>query len=216
VDRVNEQELAKITTGDQIFEMISDGAPNIVEALKKGCLSPEILKLKVGAKVMFTKNNPRAGFVNGTLGEVEDLNPYSSPTVRLKNGRRVVVEPMDWMVEDGGKVRARIKQVPLRLAWAITVHKSQGMSLDAAAMDLSDVFEFGQGYVALSRVRSLSGLYLLGWNPQTFQVHPEVFEKDKEFRETCEMAGNTFAKLTSEELVDMHHNFIRASGGKLV
>ena len=216
VDRVNEQELAKITEGEQIFEMISDGAPNIVEALKKGCLSPEILKLKVGAKVMFTKNNPRAGFVNGTLGEVEDLNPYSSPTVRLKNGRRVVVEPMDWMVEDGGKVRARIKQVPLRLAWAITVHKSQGMSLDAAAMDLSDVFEFGQGYVALSRVRSLSGLYLLGWNPQTFQVHPEVFEKDKEFRETCEMAGNTFAKLTSEELVDMHHNFIRASGGKLV
>lgn len=105
--------------------------------------------------------------------------------------------------------------MPLRLAWAITVHKSQGMSLDAAAMDLGDVFEFGQGYVALSRVRSLSGLYLLGWNQQTFQVHHKVLEKDDEFRVSSEIAEKTFSELSSEELTDIHKNFMRASGGKL-
>ncbi|MEK9185054.1 MAG: helicase C-terminal domain-containing protein, partial [Patescibacteria group bacterium] len=70
--------------------------------------------------------------------------------------------------------------------WAITVHKSQGMSLDEATMDLSSVFEFGQGYVALSRVRRLSGLHLLGWNEQTFRVHPDVLIKDAEFRAQSE------------------------------
>ena len=216
VDRVNDEELGKISARERIFEMTSQGAPGLVEALKKGCLSPETLKLKEGAKVMFTKNNPLAGFVNGTLGEVEEIDSYGSPVVRLKNGRSITVEPTDWTVEEGGLVRARISQLPLRLAWAITVHKSQGMSLDAAAMDLTDVFEFGQGYVALSRVRTLSGLYLLGWNKQTFQVHPEVLKIDGRFREYSEAAEETFCKLASEELVKLHHNFIKASGGKLI
>ena len=73
-----------------------------------------------------------------------------------------------------GRIRARVTQLPLRLAWAITVHKSQGMSMDEAVMDLRQVFEYGQGYVALSRVRRLTGLYLLGYNQRTFEVHPEV------------------------------------------
>jgi hypothetical protein len=163
---------------------------------------------------MFTKNNPQAGFVNGTLGEVEEFPTYGFPTVRTKNGRSIVVEPMDWTVEDGGVAKARIGQLPLRLAWAITVHKSQGMSMDEAMMDLSGVFEFGQGYVALSRVRRLSGLYLLGWNDKTFQVHPEVLEKDREFREMSDVATETFGKMSSDELAKMHENFIRASGGK--
>jgi len=95
------------------------------------------------------------------------------------------------------------------------VHKSQGMSLDAAVMDLSDVFEFGQGYVALSRVRRLSGLHILGWNKQTFQVHPDVLEKDVEFREMSEAARESFTKISPNELADMHRNFIRAVGGKI-
>lgn len=216
VDRVNNEELGKLSEEEQVFEMTSHGVPLLVAALKKGCLSPETLSLKVGAKVMFTKNNLQVGFVNGTLGEVKELNMYGYPTVRTKNGRNIVAEPMDWTVEEGGSVRARISQVPLRLAWAITVHKSQGMSLDEAVMDLTDVFEFGQGYVALSRVRRLSGLYLLGWNKLTFQVHPEVLEKDNEFREMSETAEEIFAKISPNELATMHKNFIRAAGGKLL
>lgn len=104
------------------------------------------------------------------------------PVVKTRSGKRIKVSPMDWTVEENGRLLARISQLPLRLAWAITVHKSQGMSLEAATMDLSDVFEFGQGYVALSRVRRLSGLYLFGWNERAFQVHPKILVQDKIFQ----------------------------------
>ena len=78
--------------------------------------------------------------------------------------------------------------MPLRLALAITVHKSQGMSLDAAVIDLSRAFEYGQGYVALSRLRSLAGLHLLGLNERALRVHPLAVEKDAEFRAASEAA----------------------------
>ena len=107
-------------------------------------------------------------------------------------------------------------QVPLRLAWAITVHKSQGMSMDAAAMDLSRSFEYGQGYVALSRVRTLAGLSLLGWNENALNVHPGVAAKDKLFRELSEQAAVAFGLLEeSGERTTMEQNFIKASGGSL-
>ena len=132
---------------------------------------------------MFTKNNLKEGFVNGTLGVVEGFEKMdNSPDAKTRSGKRIKVEPRDWTVEENGRVRARLTQRPLRLAWAITVHKSQGVSLDEAVVDLSQVFEFGQGYVALSRVRRLSGLHLLGWNERAFQVHPEVLAKDEMFR----------------------------------
>jgi len=147
------------------------GAHNLMETLIRGCLSPEVLELKVGAAVMFTKNSPKGLFVNGTLGIVEGFDPASNyPIIRTREGRKIVVEPADWVMEENGEDVARITQFPLRLAWAITVHKSQGMSLDGAVMDLSGVFEYGQGYVALSRVRRLSGLHLLGWNNRAFEV----------------------------------------------
>ena len=99
---------------------------------------------------MFTKNNPKEGFVNGTLGVVDGFDKITgNPIVKIRNGRKIEVESMDWTIEENGKIKARISQLPLRLAWAITVHKSQGMSLDEAVMDLSQVFEYGQGYVAL-------------------------------------------------------------------
>ncbi|MEK7614104.1 MAG: helix-turn-helix domain-containing protein [Patescibacteria group bacterium] len=216
VDRVNSETLAKISSEVKKFEMSSRGPANLVAALKKGCLSPETLALKDGASVMFTKNSPREGFVNGTLGAVVGFgrgNGY--PLVKTRNGRTIEVSPMDWTVEEGGVVRARVSQVPLRLAWAITVHKSQGMSLDAAVMDLRDVFEFGQGYVALSRVRRLSGLHLLGWNARAFEVHPDILAKDKSFREASEEASLGFADVPPAELSKMHENFVIACGGSL-
>ena len=215
VDKTNDAMLATVKNKPVTFAMTSHGSPALVAALQKGCLSPETLVLKIGAKVMFTKNNPKDGFVNGTLGVVEAFDSLVGlPVVRTYDGHRIVAEPMDWSVEENGKIRAKITQIPLRLAWAITVHKSQGMSLDEAVMDLSGVFEFGQGYVALSRVRCLDGLYLLGWNQQAFQVHPEVFVKDKEFRANSQIAGQAFAKLTTDELEAMHKNFIKSCGGQ--
>jgi hypothetical protein len=215
VDRVNNEILAKLSGGPREFIMSSEGPNALVAALQKGCLSPEKLVLKIGAAVMFTKNNQKEGFVNGTLGTVLGFDKESGcPIVKTRNERRIEVQPMDWTVEENGKVRAKIVQMPLRLAWAITVHKSQGMSLDEAVIDLSNVFEFGQGYVALSRVRRLSGLHLLGWNEHAFQVHPEVLAKDESFRLASNEAETKFFKNFSDELQKTQDNFIIACGGK--
>lgn len=217
VDRVNENELQKLPSDRYDFLAEKKGSGALVAALQKGCLSPEVLSLKKGAVVIFTKNNQRAGFVNGTLGEVEGFEPYTrNPIVRIRDGRRIEVEPMEWNVEEGGRIRASITQYPLRLAWAITVHKSQGMSLDEAVVDLSGVFEYGQGYVALSRVRRLSGLYILGWNDMTFQVHPEVLSTDESFRLDSIAMEKAFANMTEDELERLQDNFIKVCGGDLV
>lgn len=144
VDFVNTETLSKINNPTVVFEMTSKGPDTLVNILKKGCLSPEILSLKVGAEVMFTKNNQKEGFVNGTLGTVINFkNGIGYPFVRTRKGKTILVEPMEWGVEENGKIKAKIMQLPLRLAWAITVHKSQGMSMDSALMDLSEVFEYG-------------------------------------------------------------------------
>ncbi len=215
VDRINNEVLSKLPKEPQKFIMSSQGPEALVAAIKKGCLSPETLYLKVGAAVMFTKNNPKEGFVNGTLGVVEAFDKENNyPIVKTRSGRLIEVEPAAWTVEENGKVRAFISQLPLRLAWAITVHKSQGISLDEAVMDLSDVFEFGQGYVALSRVRRLSGLYILGWNKRAFLVHPEILAKDKGFRIASSDAQTAFSKISSLELKKIHDNFIIVCGGK--
>lgn len=217
VDRINDKILKFLPGEPREFTISSQGPDAIVAALKKGCLSPETLYLKAGAAVMFTKNNPKQGFVNGTLGAVEGFNPTSGyPIVKIRSGRQIEVEPMDWTVEENGKIRARITQLPLRLAWAITIHKSQGMSLDEAVMDLSDVFEFGQGYVALSRIRRLSGLYILGWNQRAFQVHPEILVKDEGFRLASRDTETTSSKISPAELQKRQDNFIAACGGKII
>lgn len=216
VDAVNDRILSKLPGDTKTFAMSSHGPRAMVVALEKGCLSPKLLRLKKGATVMFTKNNPQERFVNGTLGTVVDFSRGSGrPLVETRDGRRITADPMDWAIEEGGKERARVTQIPLRLAWAMTVHKSQGISLDEAVMDLSRVFEFGQGYVALSRVKRLSGLHLIGWNERAFQVHPDVFARDHIFRRASDAADTLFAGMGAEKLALLHADFVRRSGGKM-
>ncbi|MDR3548673.1 MAG: AAA family ATPase [Candidatus Pacebacteria bacterium] len=217
VDTLNNTELAAISGPTKTFMMESNGRANLIESLKRGCLSPEKLVLKVGAIVMCTKNNAGSGYVNGTLGEVAGFDSIEgNPIIRTLDEREIVMQPAEWVVEEDGKVRASIRQIPLRLAWAITVHKSQGQSLDAAAIDLSRAFEYGQGYVALSRVRTLEGLHLLGWSAQAAAVHPLVEEQDKHFQEASDAAEDMFEDLAEKgERDKMRDDFIRASGGKV-
>ncbi len=216
VDRLNEQELALLPGNVKTFEMRGRGGNPLVEALKRNCLSPEVLALKVGAKVMFTKNDPNGDYYNGTTGEVVGFaTPGGLPQVKLRSGRTLAVDTVEWKIQDGNKILASIEQIPLRLAWAITVHKSQGMSLDSAVVDLSQAFEYGQGYVALSRGRTLAGLYLLGFNERALQVHPEVAAQDELFRDASDDAQESFGKMSPTELALMHSNFINASGGKV-
>lgn len=180
VDLENDDELGLIDGQIFEYEMSGSGRAGLIESLKKSCLAPEILRIKKGARVMFVKNNFELGFVNGTLGVVErcDRNVI---VVRTITGKKIDVPLASWVIEEEGKIKAEINQYPLRLAWAITVHKSQGMSLDQAVIDLSRSFEPGMGYVALSRLRQLSGLSLLGINETALQINPEVLEIDRDF-----------------------------------
>jgi hypothetical protein len=217
VDEINNAELAKVPGTSNVFQMTSQGPEKLVASLKKGCLSPETLSLKVGARVMFTKNDViMHRYANGTIGVVVDFaKDTGSPIIKTNAGKTIMVEPDEWRIEDGGRVLARISQLPLRLAWAMTVHKSQGMSLDAAHMDLSDAFEYGQGYVALSRVRTLAGLSLAGLNARALEVHPGVQSQDVIFRGQSDDARDTFARMPKAQLETMHTNFIRACGGRI-
>lgn len=181
VDHINKSELRKIDHPMHSFKMLTKGNPFIIKGLIKNCLSPELLELKVDAIVMFTKNNPDANYYNGTIGKVTGFNKDGLPIVLTKDGNTVHVTKKKWEFEDENGNISWIKQIPLKLAWAITVHKSQGMSLDTANIDLSQAFEYGQGYVAISRLRSLQGLHLIGINEKSFMVHPDVIEQEKIF-----------------------------------
>ena len=128
-------------------------------------------------------NDLDEGYVNGTLGKVIDFDDSGHPKIETKSGHIIVAKMEKWVFKERGEEVVRIEQIPLRLAWAMTVHKSQGMSLDSAIIDLGRAFEFGQGYVTLSRVRSLDGLFLEGLNAQALLMHPEIVEKDKDFVE---------------------------------
>jgi len=182
VEAENYFELNKLQGETRGYKMFEQGVPHLVKSLKEHyCLAPEILKLKINAVVMFVKNNFNKGYVNGTLGKVVSFdNDSGYPIVETFSGQWIIALPEIWAIEEGRQVIASVSQVSLKLAWAITVHKSQGMSLDCAEIDLSKAFEFGMGYVALSRVRKLNGIKLLGINDKALRVNEQAIGLDRE------------------------------------
>ncbi len=214
VDTQNNKELERLPGKEKTFLMESKGKSAVVIALKKSVLSPEKLCLKKDAIVMFVKNSFDNGYANGTLGIVEGFDNYT-PIVKTFSGNKIYVHSAEWTVEENSKIVAKIEQLPLRLAWAITVHKSQGMSLDAAEIDLSKSFVPGQGYVAISRLRTMKGLYLRGINNMAFIVHPEVLDLDKHLLFESKKWEKVIARFDDKEINDMHAIFIKKSGGTL-
>lgn len=213
VDAVNDEEIGALEGDEEVFEMTSRGRPPLIEALKKSCLAPEKLRLKIGARVMFVKNNMDAGYVNGTLGKVVAFES-GVPVVETAKGARIMAIPEAWLIEEEGKMKAEITQIPLRLAWAITVHKSQGMSLDAIEVDLSKSFEKGMGYVALSRVRTLDGLKLLGLNKTALEVNPEVLLFDNELLDSSLDAERGLHALGTEEKTRLQKEYLASISNK--
>lgn len=198
IDTVNQRHLSAIKQDSQNYQMETKGSAAKIEQLRRSVLAPDRLELKIGAEVMFVANNPSGGFVNGTRGQVVEFRG-DEPVVRLLNKRHIKVEPHSWKLEEDGKVRAEVVQLPLRLAWAITIHKSQGMSLDAAEVDLGKAFTPGMGYVALSRVRSIDGLFLAGINSMALKMHPQIFEFDYSLRQaSAKLAAVTNDAPTAE------------------
>jgi hypothetical protein len=211
---VNDTALGKVAGHEYQYEMRSKGKPMLVEMLKKSCLAPEILRLRKGARVMCVKNNFEQGYVNGTLGVVVSCGPGVPPVIAVApsreypDGRKITIEQATWKIEDDGKVLAEITQYPLRLAWAITIHKSQGMSLDAVEVDLSRSFEPGMGYVALSRVRTLAGLRIIGMNTIALEVHSGVLEYDGVLQSRSGHAEREHVNSDSESLAQAYKQFL--------
>lgn len=216
VDATNSAKLKELKTEARSFKMESRGSKPLLEGLKKNCLSPEVLELRIDAMVMCTKNNFDVGYVNGTLGRVIRFDFEDGyPVIETSDGKELKIVPAPWSVEEEGKVLAEVTQVPLRLAWAITIHKSQGMSLDAAEIDLRNAFTYGQGYVALSRVRTLAGMKVLGLNANALMVDPKIVRMDERFRSESDQAEEAFAAMDIEELQTMQKNFVSACGGRI-
>ncbi len=187
VDHENELELEKINERAKNFLMTEKGPKHLLASLKKSCLAPENLILKKGAIVMFVKNNFKKKYVNGTLGEVIGFNRSSRlPIVLTSDQREIEVETSTWYFSEDEQILASITQLPLRLAWAITIHKSQGMSLDKAQIDLGNTFSKGMAYVALSRLRSLAGLNLIDFKEKALWTDQYLIELDKRLRQLSE------------------------------
>ena len=152
-------------------------------------LNPQ-LSLKKGAIVMCLANlDTDAGVCNGSQGIVIDFiantHNVKCPVVKFLNGAVMTIQPR--VYQHGDYPKFGVVQIPLRLAWAFTIHKSQGVTLDIAEIDIgSSIFEFGQTYVALSRIRSLKGLYLSSFNPRKIKTNPTVSELYKKIPEITE------------------------------
>lgn len=250
VNKINEEELAKLTTQSMTYHSFSEGDEKLIDTLKKSMRNTPELTLKIGAKVMFIKNNSELNVSNGTMGVVVDFAEINHegqenhllesnqqisnnddnkekvldnqskktkfPVIRLNDGREVIAEYDVWQIDDEeGDTLAAYYQIPLTLAWAITIHKSQGMTLDSAEVDLSKTFENGQGYVALSRLKQLSGLRLLGINQLSLQLDPLARGADKRFLVLSEQAETTFLQRDRKEIENQQQNFIVANGGTL-
>ena len=217
VDSINFRHLNEIDNEPRQFDAQCDGNVKLIETLKSSVRAPETLTLKKHAKVMFVKNNFDLGYINGSLGEVigfeEDDEFGVLPKVKLTDGTTLLVEPETWSVDnEAGKTIASFQQIPLRLAWAITIHKSQGMTLEAAEIDLSHTFEKGQGYVALSRLKTLDGLRLKGFNEQALELDSLAIKADRRFQELSSEAEEHFENI---DLTKQHNAFIRHCGGTL-
>jgi hypothetical protein len=216
VDDINNTELSLLESDERILHMTSSGPEQLVEILKKSCLAHEKLRLKIGAEIMCIKNNFEDGYVNGSRGKVIGfVEDTGNPIIELYNGKRITLKPELWAIEEDGKIKASVSQIPLRLAWAITIHKSQGMSLDHAEIDLSRTFSYGMGYVALSRVRTLEGISLVGFNAEALRVDPKILEFDQDLRNQSFQNELLFKKLKKDEQQKLEEDFIIRMGGNV-
>ena len=199
VDRINQAKLAELAGDEVSYQRHTTGSDNYVENLQRSVLAPEVLTLKLGALVMAVKNDTSKRYVNGSIGMVVDFEPATDyPVVEFRNGKTVTMQPDMWELRDGTRKRASISQIPLRLAWAITVHKSQGMTLDSARIDLRKAFVPGMGYVALSRVRDIDNLYLTGINRMALQMSDEAYAIDEQLRARAANDSQRFAHLQEQ------------------
>jgi len=193
VNRVNEKRLNKIDAELETYKAkIFGDTQKLKDQIKRDSPAMEMLELKIGAQVMILVNSPDYQFVNGSMGEYlgmckasvgSGLFEEEKDAVIVKlfdSGERAIIPIYEWRVEkkvnDKIKVLARLEQFPVKLGWAITVHKSQGMTLDYLQVDLVRCFAEGMAYVALSRAKTYEGLKVINWRRGAVRCNKDAFE----------------------------------------
>ena len=175
-DEYNQFRLGEIAENEVQIDSVYFGSERHVEMLMRSAPVPPKLNLKVGCHVLFLQNDPQKRWSNGTRGEVVNID-IDRIVVKKNNGREAIVEKSSFAMQDAeGNTVASVLQYPLTLAYATTIHKSQGATLDDLWCDLGSLWEPGQAYVALSRLKSSSGLRLLRWSPRSFITDPRVMD----------------------------------------
>ncbi|KAI1236738.1 hypothetical protein IHE44_0014991 [Lamprotornis superbus] len=184
VEVTNERRLQQLPGEVYVFEAL-DSDPMLVKLIDAQCPVGGRVELKLGAQVMLAKNlDVSQGLVNGARGVVVgfESEQKGQPKVRFLCGVTQLIKMEKWVIKGPSGVHLSRQQLPLKLAWAISIHKSQGMSLDYVEISLSRVFESGQAYVALSRARSLAGLRVLDFDPKAVRADPAVLQFYRQLR----------------------------------
>lgn len=175
-ERFNLRKLEEIKKPIHKFETVYSGDARSLETLRKYSPVPDLLLIKEGALVMIRQNEPTGKWVNGSTGHVERIQP-NKVQVRLLNGRLVDIEKAGFsLLNPEGDILAEAVNFPLSLAWASTIHKSQGATLDKMSVNLSQLWEPGQAYVALSRLTRGADLFIEKWEARSIKVDPQVVE----------------------------------------
>ncbi len=174
VDRYNLKRLDEMSSKEHYFETVYTGKEAEIEKFKKHSPIGDSILLKVGALVMLRQNDPEGQWVNGTLGYIRKITD-SEVTIELNGSSTVVINPCEFtLLNAEGDPVVTAKNFPISLAWAVTIHKAQGTSLDQMVADLRGLWEPGQAYVALSRAKTPEGLFLEGWSLSSLRSDPLV------------------------------------------
>ena len=174
VERINMSKLSELEGTLKEYESSYIGEERYLKNLKRNSPVPEVLRLKEGAFVMLRQNDPKGRWVNGSLGYVRSFDDEEIG-IELLSGRDIEISKTTFSYLDAeGKEVASAKNFPLSLAWAVTIHKAQGATLDRAVVSIRALWEPGQAYVALSRVRSADTLMIDGWDERSIFSDPKV------------------------------------------
>ncbi len=176
VENYNLTQLQEIRDEVHTFQTEYTGKEADIEKFRKHAPIADVIQLKKNALVMIRQNDPVGRWVNGSLGRIEKISPQSL-IIKLDQGRRIELEKTDFTLLDAdGNPAVSARNFPVTLAWAMTIHKAQGTTLDQMHVDLRKIWEPGQAYVALSRVRTPQGLFIEGWSPRAIFCDREVVD----------------------------------------
>ena len=185
VEMENEKELDKLLLKNKdleffryelTYDVLKKNMLYVEEIVKKACNAPQILEICIGAQVMLIYNiDTEMGLVNGSRGVVVNFND-GLPVVKFLNGLELLIDYNTWSVEEDGESILNILQIPLKVAYSCSIHKIQGITLDYVELDMKNIFEDGQAYVALSRARKLEGLCIKNFDEKKIFSNKKAVE----------------------------------------